>query len=447
MQLNDEQQQAAETLQTWLNKSSDKKDLIRTLSGFAGTGKSTVANEILRGQRDVVVSAPTHKARKVIENKTHKPSETVQALLGLRPDVELDNFNPNKPVFNLLAEEKIKYFKTIVIDEGSMVNNSARIMIEEKAQKYGTKILYIGDALQLAPVGENISTVFTKYPLTSLNTIVRQEDSNPNTKLIELSRNDVLYGTSTFLPYLNSIKQDMHNGEGFKLLPMEGFYKGILEHYFNSEYAVDYDYAKTICYSNDTVKKINKYIRNQVNRNTELVAKGDVLMGYNTVSLQIMDAPYYRPLISNSEDYIVQSSELIELPIEGTVYTGYRVKLQLVDEYLFILHPLSYKDFYDEIYRRMDEAKLFKKWPAYYRFKNQILVMDDFYYPDNKTLLVKKDIDYGYSLTVHKAQGSTYKNVGIVLKDIESCYKIADRRRLRYVALSRTSKNNLIYAK
>ena len=40
----------------------------------------------------IVVSAPTHKAKKVIKNTTGKQAETLHALLGLRPDLDLDQY-------------------------------------------------------------------------------------------------------------------------------------------------------------------------------------------------------------------------------------------------------------------------------------------------------------------------------------------------------------------
>lgn len=74
-------------------------DLLYTLDGAAGTGKTTIAREFISNLKasktQLAVTAPTHKAKKVIQDATDFKSQTIQKLLGLRPDVNLDGFNPN----------------------------------------------------------------------------------------------------------------------------------------------------------------------------------------------------------------------------------------------------------------------------------------------------------------------------------------------------------------
>jgi exodeoxyribonuclease-5 len=48
-----------------------------------------------------------------------------------------------------------------------------------------------------------------------------------------------------------------------------------------------------------------------------------------------------------------------------------------------------------------------------------------------------KDMDYGYSITIHKSQGGTFDRVAIDLPDINSVKNEELRRRLIYVGLSR----------
>ncbi len=88
-----------------------------------------------------------------------------------------------------------------------------------------------------------------------------------------------------------------------------------------------------------------------------------------------------------------------------------------------------------------------KDWSIYYKFKNRFLTLQSFQvkdpYGDNKT--IKKDIDYGFGLSVHKSQGSTFDNVAIDLTDIvffqqgnyRKEYDQLTRNKLIYVALSR----------
>ena len=81
-------------------------------------------------------------------------------------------------------------------------------------------------------------------------------------------------------------------------------------------------------------------------------------------------------------------------------------------------------------------------WGKYTRFKNRYLVFEELYY--NGKWLCDKDFAPIYGSTVHKSQGSTYTHTAIALKDILSNYKDQERRRLLYVALSRSTDTNII---
>ena len=95
---NDQQFEAINKIKEWLKK---KDKTFFTLAGSAGTGKSTIIKKILDDYHyGVVVSAPTHKATKNIQNITNKESATLASLLGLRADISVENFNPNQPIFN-----------------------------------------------------------------------------------------------------------------------------------------------------------------------------------------------------------------------------------------------------------------------------------------------------------------------------------------------------------
>ena len=53
----------------------------------------------------------------------------------------------------------------------------------------------------------------------------------------------------------------------------------------------------------------------------------------------------------------------------------------------------------------------------------------------------KKTLDYGYCITSHKSQGSSYDNVLIDMGNIFLCKNDMERRQLQYVAMSRTRKD------
>ncbi len=445
----DDQKRAIETISKFILKPVvNNDDYFQTLSGFAGTGKTTLIQEVIREfkyKKKIVVSGPTHRAKENIAKITNQTGETIQALLGLRPVIDIENFNPNKPIFDTKAEERIRNYDIVIIDEVSMLGKAAVRLIEDKAIQNKVKIIYIGDIYQTPPVKESLSLVFKLPNLIQLNEIIRQKDSNPNQKLIELARNDVRDQTDKTLPYLRSILMDMNKDEGFKYLNQEQYYETLLEKYYDSEYQQNPDIIKTICWSNDAVTKTNNYIRRKIIDSTEMIAVGDILTGYKTTIKEISVPPYKVPIIKNSIDYIVTKVIKIEKLICNRLITGYEVEVKDGRLPMFILHKDSYDVFKEEYTRRVEYANSTRQCKQFYAFKDNIFCMEKMF-DDFGTLICDKDIDYGYAITVHKAQGGTYNNVGITLKDILNNPRKQERRSLIYVALSRTSGANFIYA-
>ena len=139
---NDEQYEGINKIRSWLKNGQ----AFFTLAGYAGSGKSTIIKKILdEYQHNVVVSAPTHKAKKVLMNTTGMNAQTLHSLLGLRPDVDLDSFNPNDPEFGSIAEPKIGDYDFVVIDEASMINQDLYNMIVEKTKETKVKVLFMGN--------------------------------------------------------------------------------------------------------------------------------------------------------------------------------------------------------------------------------------------------------------------------------------------------------------
>ena len=86
------------------------------------------------------------------------------------------------------------------------------------------------------------------------------------------------------------------------------------------------------------------------------------------------------------------------------------------------------KSLYAILYKYRDRAKLQRNkvvWKVYYMFEAKCMA----------------PIDYQYSLTVHKSQGSGFKNVFVDCDNINFCKNDKERLRLLYTAVSRCSEN------
>jgi hypothetical protein len=455
---NDEQYQGIQKIRNWLKNNK----IFFTLSGFAGTGKTTIIKKILdeNKRKRIVVSAPTHKAKKVVMKTTGQDGETLQSLLGLRPDVDLDDFNPNDPKFNPIAKPKMDNYNFIIIDEASMINEDLFEMIKELA-KYirGIKILFMGDPAQIPPVGEKESIVFDDETgiedVHQLTQVMRQEDGNPLAFVYDSLRKNlmVLNGGFERKSAINS------KGEGVIFTDDNKKFRLKLKEFFTSEeYKKDHEFVKVIAWRNVTVMKSNKIIREYLfGKKANLLEVDDILMAYRS----IRDSRQFFNIIDNSADYGVMN---VGKRTENEYKMwGYEVTLRetLLDgefkfQDVFILDHLDHDNLhhYAEMHDFLrDMGKLNKsKWKDYYAFRRSNLIMitieefkDGSVRPYGE--VIAKDLDYGYAITGHKSQGSTYQHVMVLEDDMNLNPILKERNQIKYVALTRPSKTATVFTK
>jgi hypothetical protein len=441
---NDEQFEGLEKIRHWLKNGQT----FFTLAGYAGTGKTCMIKKILDGYHyGVVVSAPTHKAKKVIINTTGKEGQTLHALLGLRPDVDLDNFNPNDPKFNPIAIPKITDYNFVIIDEASMINQELYNLIIEKTKDSKTKILFMGDPAQIPPIGEKESVVFNQITneFHQLTKIERQNDTNPLAFVYSALRNNLTTIDGGF--QRKTVMNNLGEGVIFTLSKKE-FRKAILKKFTSDEFKKDTDYAKVIAWKNNTVMAANKVIRTALfGETTDIIEIGDILMAYRSVT----DAKQRYNIIENSADYRVVEKSGLEENSYGI--KGYKVKLredtargEFKFQDIFIIDANDHNNLH--AYGQMhdffrDAGKINKKeWNKYYDFRRNNLLMKTIDKYVNGQLratadIIVKDLDYGYAITCHKAQGSTYQHVMVMENDINENWLLKERNQIKYVALTR----------
>jgi exodeoxyribonuclease-5 len=451
-----QQNEAIQFLKTFIK--SD--DLLAVLSGYAGTGKTHLLKHFLNHEFNgtCCVTAPTHKAVRVIENVLNRKGKTLHSLLGLRLNTDLDNFDIANPQFDPKGNEYIKNYNLIIIDECSQINKGLYTLIVNKAQEYKVKILFIGDFCQLPPVKEEISItskIENKFELTE---IIRQKEGNPLLILLDLIRNDIINNTETFLPYIKENRKNIQNHEGYILCNDIDFKKYIMQYYKHKNFFNNVDFVRTVAWTNQCIGEWNKYIRNNLfNNPTEILADHDLLTAYVTIVDEFNTA-----IITNSEDYIIKNirNYTDSFGVKNYVVNLQNVKGGLETSSLQIVNPHDkngFIAFYNMLsnlhYRAINSNAHNRKstWKAYYDFKDKHLSMFTFKLDKerNNNSFVKKDIDYGYAITCHKSQGSTYDNICIDLEDIAYNKSIHRpnkllRDKMIYVALSRAKHLALI---
>ena len=190
--LNPEQQECLEELVQYCLSPKYPNMLWMSLLGYAGTGKTYTMGQVVRilmqkGKRNIVMSAPTHKAVK--EMKRVGPDDiaysTVHSLLGLKENIDektgARSFVPSRDP----TELRIDSFDIVIVDEVSMLSAELfKILYGHIRERDELRIIFMGDPVQIPPVKELDSLALLhaeKYhikPLT-LNTIVRQAQGNP----------------------------------------------------------------------------------------------------------------------------------------------------------------------------------------------------------------------------------------------------------------------------
>lgn len=466
------QEEAIDKLEYWVRHGTTMEFC---LSGRAGTGKTFLTNHIIHTilkNKKKTVSAYTHKAVRVISNFSNTPGHTIHSLHGLRINYDLDSLTDlSKIKFEATGNPKFHKYDYIIMDEASMISDNILELNRRRALEYNTRIIYVGDSLQLPPVSKifnstEISKVFSIPDAYELTDIVRQDNVSPLLPVLELVRNDIGSDGNTFLHKIGKQKDDLSNGYGYYSTTFNEFRSIVANMFTSDKFKADINFARIAAYTNDKIDAWNNYIRKGLFDTPNIIAKDDKIMGYQT----IVDE-YNQILIVNSNDYIVTSV------IDRITDDGFKEYVAHVSELGTDRHTIirvvdhldpTFDNFLTKI-RSVFKNALYAdrrergaKWKEYFIWKAQHMLMTPLtLFPDSKNKgHIKKDIGYAYAVTTHKLQGSTIENILVDLEDIvydkwgrfrknydKAPNIINTRNRLIYTALSRAEKKAIILTK
>jgi exodeoxyribonuclease-5 len=178
-----EQGKVIDAIVSWYGQKKGPQEFY--LAGYAGVGKSTIANIAIEeikaryGVEKVRTAAYTGKAASVLRKKGVEGAQTIHSLIySPRVDEETGELR-----FVLSEESPAAEAELIVLDECSMVD---QIMADD-LRSFGKKILVMGDPGQLPPV--NGQGAFTnREPDAFLTEIHRQCADSPILELATLAR-------------------------------------------------------------------------------------------------------------------------------------------------------------------------------------------------------------------------------------------------------------------
>lgn len=454
---------AYDAILDFMDNPFNDKHYIYGLCGAGGVGKTFLIKYLIDNCKysnsTIKCATPTHTACRLLSiSLDGKECNTIQSILGLRLDLNLDDFDPNNPQFNPLGEHKLSNTSILIIDEASMLPSKIVYYLINKCKDYKIKIIFSGDSHQLFPVNERASIAFKLCnKIYYLKEIVRQDIDNPINELLTMLRNDIDNNSFNFLNYIhNNINKEIFNekNEGFKIIKGKEFTSLIQTMFNDSEYGKNVNKYKLIAYTNPVVTSWNNYIRKEVIKDEDkgIITKNDLLMSYVT----LVDE-YNSVIIENAGQYIIHSIvEHIDInyQIKGylvifkAVFGGYNTPPLFIIDHTDKQSLINYYNSINYLTTKAKQAKGFKKsqyWKDYYTFKKKYLLATNIIDKTGKTLF-SRDIDYGFAITAHKSQGSTYENVFIDINDIvydknnNPRLDTQDMLRRLYVACSRTKK-------
>jgi len=422
---------------------SDKTAFL--LQGKGGTGKTTIIKKVVAEAQangmSVLGIAPTHKAKKILGNsiKTIKTT-TLAAALAIKLDESTGKFTPDE-FARSRGRVPIKGAQLIVLDESSMISDKLLEEIKQMLPK-GSKIIFMGDRAQLPPVGqESDSKVFDVQNGYELTEKMRQAATSPIINIgskvaanVETTENRVAnpIENSDRINQVDPISGSSVTWESNETKALDDFAQDIRD--ANG----DLNFAKIVTFNNQnhnnpqSVKNLNKKIRERLfgdEAKEKQFIPGEILTAYDSFGGE-------QPQFYNSEDFTVANAE-VRKDSKFTATANSAAKgVRSVD----ITLDIVYLDLINEEGKTLGNIPVVaESSKALYENTLQKLFKTD---PQLAYSLQNKfaNLEYGYAITSHKAQGSTYTNVYVMEDNImgpSNGGSIKAKNQSLYVAVSR----------
>ena len=396
MELNDKQKQGLDIAVDRYKR----KERYTVISGYAGTGKSTLVKFIVAAlpninpDEDVIYTSFTGKATQVLQKKGNKNVSTLHKLL-FESIPKPDGTFFRKPV------EFIPY-KIVIVDECSMVPKE----LLQRLIKYNVHIICLGDPGQLPPINKNEDNHLLDNPHIFLDEIMRQEAES---EIINLTM-DIRAGKPLA----------RYQGKEVQVLNKDELTTGML-------LWAD----QIICAKNETRIALNNQMRNLLGRSGGPQDGDKVICLKNNWDIYSIND---NPLVNGTIGYLKDSfSTYINLPRQITS-DGQPKKLDILTAN-FISDT---KEDYGIL--NMDKQLITTgvpglDWKTSYKMGRNWRFQDKI--PDQFT--------YGYAITCHKSQGSEWDNVLVIEEGFP--FEKEEHKQWLYTAATRAAKKLVIIKK
>lgn len=447
------------------------------LQGYAGTGKSFMLTKMIEEMKrrfpsiNFGITAPTHKAVRVLKQQSQMKDQlefgTIHSFLALKQkhnentgEVTYEpDFRPNG------MPRKVEGINILVVDESSMLDDKLFEYLEDEIRSnQKLRIIYVGDALQIPPVGKKgkVLNEVNAIPFIPARRVAHK------IHLLELIEPQRQSADSPIIMYAHAIRNQINNQSiqfdfkdeykhALERIPTGNLQlmKDLVSKYFlTPEFEANPDYCKFIAYTNKTTKYFNSLVREMKHGTKDLpyllmedklimeeplIVKNSVAIAKNEdlklTALSVENFRYKYKLISKGTfkgsdqidplSAVSKYDKFLEMKVykvrvlteEGKEYSGRIVHEDSLVEFKQAQEELRQAALSTSGYDRKE------MWSEFFRFDKDFLW-----------------VAHNYAITAHKSQGSTYQFAISHEWDIDTYRKLIgyeEANRIRYVAATR----------
>ena len=401
--LSDDQEHAIKVAKGFVNCNGGNHHIV--IGGVAGSGKSSIIpymiNEVggtpltaFGDTGDVAVCAYTGKAVMNLKRKGMPYACTLHSFLYDTRFEDDPSTRGTKIVHIPRPEFFFRGIRLLIVDEASMVNREMYEFIESLP----FKTIYIGDHFQLPPVNDDFNIM--ERPDIRLERIHRQNEGNPIVMLADMARHG-------------------------KEIPLGIYGSSKVTRTFHASDLQRYD--EVITWTNSVKDMANNAIRQSKGLQKDVPQMDD----------KMIVRVNYRP--KN-----VYNGQIVYLMSHPTLRAGGGWNVEFVDE-------LAYNDPFimaqtNETTKAIASIHLPKEELAKFRAMRQGVMSKSDFFNMKKSNPYQIHLDWGYAITCHAAQGTSWKNVAVLLEDRMKW--VMDRNEMNrwiYTAITRAEESVTIY--
>jgi len=357
-----------------------------TIGGYAGTGKTTLIGafrqELKQKSPDLKVgfACYTGKASQILKQKLQEQKAVyIDDFCGTIHSLMYSPKVDDQGKITSWRKNQLIPYQLLVVDEASMVTEDIWIDL----CSYNIPIVAVGDHGQLPPIGGNFNLL--QSPQLRLEQLHRHAEGNPIIEIATFARTTGNIPYQTFSPTVKKISKGSDEAGDLLENVLTNPNKDVL----------------LLCGNNWTRNSLNKRVRN--------------LRGYESEQPQVKEK-----LICLKNNYNAEG---------GPIYNG------MIGEVLKI--SPSGEDWYETELDFTEQNQLYEGKISKHQINNKEIVEAVKGLPRQ---LIGDRFDFGYALTVHKAQGSQSETV-ILFEERSKYWDQEQWQRWLYTAVTRAVDN------